>query len=198
MKTIIAQRGRPLSPKRTEYGKAIRKDYESHKVYEHRANMQRYEPRHDGICNTITTVLKDNLILRKAEQMSTVLIKEPTEEEKGAINIVKEVDIEDQEKGKTIEDYLYTAKDGEQYGIFKLSPRECGRLMGVNDADISKMLAVNSNSQCYKQFGNSIVVPVLMAIFSQLHIKGVTPWNDLSEKERVDLIERTTRDWETS
>lgn len=198
MKTIIAQRGRPLSPKRTEYGKAIRKDYESHKVYEHRANMQRYEPRHDGICNTITTVLKDNLILRKAEQMSTVLIKEPTEEEKGAINIVKEVDIEDQEKGKTIEDYLYTAKDGEQYGIFKLSPRECGRLMGVNDADISKMLEVNSNSQCYKQFGNSIVVPVLMAIFSQLHIKGITPWNDLSEKERVDLIERTTRDWETS
>ena len=130
--------------------------------------------------------------------MSTVLIKEPTEEEKGAINIVKEVDIENQEKGKTIEDYLYTAKDGEQYGIFKLSPRECGRLMGVNDADISKMLAVNSNSQCYKQFGNSIVVPVLMAIFSQLHIKGVTPWNDLSEKERMDLIERTTRDWETS
>lgn len=198
MKTIIAQRGRPLSPKRTEYGKAIRKDYESHKVYEHRANMQRYEPRHDGICNTITTVLKDNLILRKAEQMSIMLINEPTEEEKGAINIVKEVDIEDQEKEKTIEDYLYTAKDGEQYGIFKLSPRECGRLMGVNDADISKMLAVNSNSQCYKQFGNSIVVPVLMAIFSQLHIKGVTPWNELSEKERIDLIERTTRDWETS
>ena len=62
--------------------------------------MQRYEPRHDVICNTITTVLKDNLILRKAEQMSTVLIKEPTEEEKGAINIVKEVDIEDQEKEK--------------------------------------------------------------------------------------------------
>lgn len=198
MKIVIAQRGRPLSPKRTEYGKAIRKDYESHKVYEHRANMQRYEPRHDGICNTITTVLKDNLILRKAEQMSIMLINEPTEEEKGAINIVKEVDIEDQEKEKTIEDYLYTAKDGEQYGIFKLSPRECGRLMGVNDADISKMLAVNSNSQCYKQFGNSIVVPVLMAIFSQLHIKGVTPWNELSEKERIDLIERTTRDWETN
>lgn len=180
MKTVIAQRGRPLSPKRTEYGKAIRKDYESHKVYEHRANMQRFEPRHDGICNTITTVLKDNLILRKVERMEELF--EETQEE----------------KEKTIEDYLYTAKDGEQYGIFKLSPRECGRLMGVNDADISKMLNVNSNSQCYKQYGNSIVVPVLMAIFSQLHIKGVTPWNDLSEKERMDLIERTTRDWETN
>lgn len=69
---------------------------------------------------------------------------------------------------KTIEDYLYTAKDGEQYGIFKLSPRECGRLMDVSDEDIDKMFSVNSNSQCYKQFGNSIVVNVLVAIFGQL------------------------------
>ena len=65
-------------------------------------------------------------------------------------------------KGKTmgVEDYLFTAKDGESYGVFKLTPRECGRLMGVTDADIDKMFAVNSNSQCYKQFGNSIVVPL--------------------------------------
>lgn len=91
-----------------------------------------------------------------------------------------------------VEEYLYKAKDGEQYGIFKLSPRECGRLMGVRDSDITKMLAVNSRSQVYKQFGNSIIVPVLMAIFSQLHIKGVTPWNELSEEERITLVERTT------
>ena len=52
-----------LTPKRTDYGKAIRKDYESHMVYEKRKNMQQLEPRLDGITNTITTVLKDNLIL---------------------------------------------------------------------------------------------------------------------------------------
>ena len=100
-------------------------------------------------------------------------------------------------KGKTmgVEDYLFTAKDGESYGVFKLTPRECGRLMGVTDADIDKMFAVNSNSQCYKQFGNSIVVPVLMAIFSQLNIKGVKPWNQLTEEERQELISRTTRDY---
>lgn len=225
MKTIIAQRGRPLSPKRTEYGKAIRKDYESHKVYEHRANMQRFEPRHDGICNTLTTVLKDNLILRKVERMErqSVTFDPSAIEEKDGVKYIKpsiskqikeedadnsaqfekateeledSPELEEYLEEKTIEDYLYTAKDGNQYGIFKLSPRECGRLMGVNDADISKMLAVNSNSQCYKQFGNSIVVPVLMAIFSQLHIKGVTPWNELSEKERVELIKSTTRDWD--
>ena len=85
--------------------------------------------------------------------------------------------------GKTIDDYLYTAKDGEQYGIFKLTPRECGRLMGVSDEDIDKMFSVNSNSQCFKQFGNSIVVPVLEAIFSQLNIKGVKPWNEVHKDE---------------
>lgn len=52
--------------------------------------------------------------------------------------------------------------------IRKLTPRECGRLMGVSDDDITKMECVNSNSQLYKQFGNSIVVNVLMAIFSEM------------------------------
>ena len=110
-------------------------------------------------------------------------------------NTEEEVEEEKPDSEKTVEDYLYTAKDGDQYGIFKLSPRECGRLMGCTDADISKMLAVNSNSQCYKQYGNSIVVPVLMAIFSQLHITGVRVWNEISEEEREKWIEDTTVDW---
>lgn len=58
-----------------------------------------------------------------------------------------------------------------QYRIRKLTPRECGRLMGVSDEDIDKMEKVNSNSQLYKQFGNSIVVDVLCAIFKQLNIE---------------------------
>lgn len=89
---------------------------------------------------------------------------------------------------KTIDDYLY--KD---FGVFKLTPRECLRLMAVRDQDIDKMFSVNSNSQCYKQAGNSIVVTVLMAIFSQLNIKGVTPWNELNQTQREELIERTTK-----
>lgn len=99
------------------------------------------------------------------------------------------------ETQESIEDYIYKSEDGQQYGIFKLSPRECGRLMGVTDSDIDQMLSVNSNSQCYKQFGNSIVVPVLMAIFSQLHIVGVKPWNEMTEQEREDLIVSKTIDW---
>lgn len=83
-----------------------------------------------------------------------------------------------------VEDYLVNG-----FGVFKLSPRECGRLMGVKDSDIDKMFSVNSRTQCYKQFGNSIAVPVLMAIFSQLGLKGIRKWNDLSDKERYSLIE---------
>lgn len=58
-----------------------------------------------------------------------------------------------------------------EYRIRKLTPRECGRLMGVSDEDISKMAAVNSNTQLYKQFGNSIVVDVMCAMFKNLNIK---------------------------
>ena len=58
-----------------------------------------------------------------------------------------------------------------QYRIRKLTPRECGRLMGVSDEDINKMAAVNSNTQLYKQFGNSIVVDVMCAMFKNLNIK---------------------------
>ena len=98
-----------------------------------------------------------------------------------------EVEYATAEEKPEIDKYLHR-----EFGVFKLTPRECGRLMGVRDQDIDKMFSVNSNSQCYKQFGNSIVVPVLMAIFSQLNIKGVTPWNDLTQEQRETLIERTT------
>ena len=40
--------------------------------------------------------------------------------------------------------------------------------MGFTDTDFDKAQQVNSNSQLYKQAGNSIVVNVLMAIFSKM------------------------------
>jgi site-specific DNA-cytosine methylase len=48
---------------RTDYGKAIRKAYESGQIYERRSNMTRLEPRLDGLSNTLTTVQKDNYVL---------------------------------------------------------------------------------------------------------------------------------------
>ena len=52
--------------------------------------------------------------------------------------------------------------------IRKLTPKECWRLMGFDDADYEKASKVNSNTQLYKQAGNSIVVNVLEAILRNL------------------------------
>jgi site-specific DNA-cytosine methylase len=58
--------------------------------------------------------------------------------------------------------------------IRKLTPKECWRLMGFNDEDFAKAEKVCSNSQLYKQAGNSIVVNVLMAIFKELFVPKQT------------------------
>ncbi|MFR3656755.1 MAG: DNA cytosine methyltransferase [Eisenbergiella sp.] len=76
--------------------------------------------------------------------------------------------------------YLYNVN----YRIRKLTPRECWRLMGFNDSDFEKAQEVNSNTQLYKQAGNSIVKNVLMAIFSQMNITGIKRWNDI-HKENI-------------
>ena len=52
--------------------------------------------------------------------------------------------------------------------IRKLTPKECFRLMGFDDEDFEKAEAVNSNTQLYKQAGNSIVVPVVEYILAEL------------------------------
>lgn len=57
-----------LRRERTDYGKAIRKDYEAGRVQEQRKNMTEYGARPDGISNTLTTVLKDNLLLERQER----------------------------------------------------------------------------------------------------------------------------------
>ena len=65
MFTLTAQdlHGVILRPERTEYGKSIRKDYENGNVEEKWGNMRTLQPRPDNISNTLTTVLKDNLLL---------------------------------------------------------------------------------------------------------------------------------------
>lgn len=52
--------------------------------------------------------------------------------------------------------------------IRKLTPLECWRLMGFDDEDFHKAEKVCSNSQLYKQAGNSIVVDVLVGILGNL------------------------------
>lgn len=53
--------------------------------------------------------------------------------------------------------------------IRKLTPKECYRLMGFSDEDFEKSKSVpTSNTQLYKQAGNSIVVDVLEEIFRMM------------------------------
>ena len=69
-------------------------------------------------------------------------------------------------------DPLKIAEHGNTYGvrIRKLTPRECWRLMGFLDEEFDRVHGI-SNSQLYKQAGNSIVVNVLSALLSQLFNK---------------------------
>ncbi|EAF8772119.1 DNA (cytosine-5-)-methyltransferase [Listeria monocytogenes] len=56
----------------------------------------------------------------------------------------------------------------EEIRIRKLTPRECWRLQGFPDWAFDAAAKVNSNSQLYKQAGNSVAVPVIVAIAEQL------------------------------
>lgn len=68
-----------------------------------------------------------------------------------------------------------------RYRIRKLTPRECFRLMGVDDTDIDKIQASGiSNSQQYKCAGNSIVVDVLYHIFRKMFCETENENNQLT------------------
>lgn len=122
---------------------------------------QRLEPNSQGICNTLTSVQKDNVVLEnicindrgfseKEPQVSIGTVQTLRAETHG--NLPKVI--------------------GTQYRIRKLTPLECWRLMGFSDEDFHRAEEENSSSQLYKQAGNSIVKNVLMAILGQMFQKG--------------------------
>lgn len=71
---------------------------------------------------------------------------------------------------KPIKKLTLTAEDGKTYlGIRRLTPRECWRLMDFDDTDFNKCKLIGiSDTQLYRQAGNSIVVRVLEYIFKEL------------------------------
>jgi DNA (cytosine-5)-methyltransferase 1 len=74
-----------------------------------------------------------------------------------------------------------------EYRIRKLTPRECWRLMDQRDEDFNKAAEVNSNTQLYKQAGNSIVVNVLVAILGQLFDGKEDVYKEILDKEQPYL-----------
>ena len=99
---------------------------------------QRLEPKTEKICGTLTTVQKDNYVIESD----------------------KELLIPGNSNGEPPTE--------ESIRVRKLIPKECWRLMGFDDEDFDKAQKVNSNTQLYKQAGNSIVVNVLESIFKNL------------------------------
>ena len=67
------------------------------------------------------------------------------------------------------DNYVLDVNDLSQLKIRKLTPKECWRLMSFTDSDIEKCISIGiSNTQLYKQAGNSIVVSILEGIFKNL------------------------------
>ncbi len=126
---------------------------------------QRLELNAQGMCNSLTTVQKDNLLLENNIQKVGQISSDGSQ----CGTVISDNGIEANLVAGT---HGYeNSHIATKYRIRKLTPRECGRLMGVSDEDISKMAAVNSNTQLYKQFGNSIVVDVMCAMFRNLNIE---------------------------
>lgn len=59
-------------------------------------------------------------------------------------------------------------RGGQMERIRKLTPRESWRLQGFSDEAFDKAQSVCSDTQLYKQAGNSITIDVLVAIFGKL------------------------------
>lgn len=155
--TIVAMRGRnPDNPS----GRTVGSPTE-----------QRLEPNSQGICNTLTSVQKDNMVLEP--RLVGGIGEKWGDKQYRQGNRVYDSDsvamaLTSQPLGNAGgNSYMYLVREP-QYRIRKLTPLECWRLMGFSDEDFHKAEEVNSNTQLYKQAGNSIVKNVLMAIFGQM------------------------------
>lgn len=142
---------------------------------------QTLEINSEGIANTLTTVQKDNMVLiRQATKDGCVpcriggvadLSYPDSKTRRGRVIENGEVcpTLTTENIPSVLEDWIWEI-DGQKYliRIRKLTPRECWRLMDFSDEDFEKAQAVNSNTQLYKQAGNSIVKNVLCEVFKQL------------------------------
>jgi len=168
---------RILRPERTDYGKKVRKQYESGNINEKRKNMTSLKPRTDDISNTLTTVQKDNLLL----ESKVINIGNVNPSGRGINgNAVASEGLcptltTNKGEGQKISESSIT----EKFRVRKLTQKECWRLMGFSDEDFERARdAMNKNiyngkdrsgSQLYKMAGNSIVVDVLEHIMNELH-----------------------------
>lgn len=155
---------------RTEYGKQIRKQYEAGEIKEKIGNMRKLEPRTDGLSNTITTVEKDNYLLENYR------IRNLTAQDRHGVLVSQKTGVRETEISNCLDASYYKGLGNNQerigvqenYRIRRLTPRECWRLQGFPDWAFDRAAAVNSDSQLYKQAGNSVTVNVIFEIAKRL------------------------------
>lgn len=154
---IVAMRGREnavLTPKRTEYGRSIRKAYEAGTITEQRKNIQQLEPRTDGKTNTITSVQKDNLVMtQNYVQWDGVGFDQDNRAyfENGKSGTL---DIKPNRQKTLLNDSR----------IRRLTPTECTRLQTIPNWYKWEC----SDTQIYRMCGNGWTVDVIAHIFSFL------------------------------
>ena len=176
---------------RTEYGKEIRKDYESGKLDISRHDFLASEVREDGITNTLSTVQKDNQLAVKVSEAT----KQGYAECRVGIDAVNlSVPGSKTRRGRVGKEVANTLDTSCNQGIFvkvsdelivyavwyekcqcyiavrKLTPKECFRLQGWSDDYFEKAQFVNSDSQLYKQAGNGVTVTVIEAIARKMNV----------------------------
>lgn len=129
--------------------------------------QQRLELNYQGLSNTLTTVPKDNYVVEnRIQQVNGNLYPNSGNPQAGRVY-----------KPEGISPALDTCQGGNRMPkildgirIRKLSPLECWLLMGFDKEDFLKAQQSGvSNTQLYKQAGNSIVVNVLEKIFKNLY-----------------------------
>lgn len=79
---------------------------------------------------------------------------------------------------------VFAVAESPHYRIRKLTERECFRLMGVKDADSSRVAEHQAKSSMYHLAGDSIVTACLMAIFGEMF--GVD-WKSCIKKLQEDI-----------
>lgn len=180
-----------LTPRRTEYGKAIRRQYEAGEIQESRHNMTELVPRTDGKSNTLTTVQKDNLILQLPHGFNAGAVfreKAPTvtssRYEANNLVLTREViqlnpDTESNGRQPYQQNRVYSvdgispalcsAHAGHAPTILTadevlrcFTPTECARLQTIPDWYEWKC----SKTQIYQMLGNGWTVDVIKHIFS--------------------------------
>lgn len=153
-----------LRYERTETAKKLRKDYESHKIHHGFNEFRVLRPRPDNKSNTLSTVLKDNIV---AEPMRIGELNGLSKAQGNRIYSVrgKSVCLNANGGGGGAKTGLYKVDlpDGD-YIIRKLTPVECARLQTMPDHWCDGI----SPTQQYKCYGNGWTCDVIAHIFKQL------------------------------